>query len=68
MPQLESADDNPSFVTTMPAAHDHACVTIMEWDVTNQEYRIRKCSRALPQNAAAHLAQSWAAAMRLEIR
>lgn len=61
-------EDNPPYVTILPARFDQACVAIMKWSYTNQEYAISKISQAVTQNAAVHLAASWAAAMNMEIR
>lgn len=70
--QDASTDPNepgPDYVTVLPAVHpDKACVAIMSWNYSEHEYAIKKCSDAIPRNAAIHLADSWAAAMRLEIR
>lgn len=66
---MESYDEpGPDFVTIMPAIFNRACVVVMTWDYTEREYQIRKCSEAMSQSAAAHLAQSWAVALKVEIR
>jgi hypothetical protein len=65
---MDDDGDNPNYVTVLPAIHDHAVVAIMRWNYTGQEYEIQKCSQSLQRNAAEALAQSWAAALHLEIR
>ena len=61
-------EDNPDYVTLMPAIHDHRCVVVMRWNHGENEYQIYKCSDRMTKNAAEHLAQSWAAALGAEIR
>lgn len=65
---MADEDNNPDYVTILPARFDKSCVAIMQWNYTDQEYVIKKISEAVTNNAAVHLANSWAAAMKLEIR
>lgn len=61
-------EENRDYVTVLPATNDRACVAIMTWSYSDQDYTIKKISDAMPRNAALHLSDSWAAAMKLEIR
>lgn len=59
----------PDYVTVAPAVSvGRFCVLVMRYDARNDEYAIRKSSLALSQVAAKTLAESWAAALRLEVR
>lgn len=57
------------YVTVAPAVSvGRFCVLVMKYDARNDEYAIGRSSQALSQIAAKTLAESWASALRLEVR
>lgn len=63
-------DDNKDFVTLMPTIRpDLFLVAVMTWNTMDEEYVARKYSeKALHKQQAMSLAQSWAAALQVEVR
>lgn len=63
------AEDNADYITRLATASIHRqIVAVMKYDKPGDAYTISKCSAALSIRAAESLADSWAAALRLEIR
>lgn len=62
----------PDYVTVnravTPGNPSRFCVLLMKYHQQNDEYLAVKCSEALPEAAARALAQSWAAALQLDVR
>jgi hypothetical protein len=57
------------YVMVNPAVRPHKFnAVVMRFDHTSQEYVVFRISEALPESAARALAQSWAAAMHMEVR
>ena len=62
-------DDNPDFITIMACVNPHrGVVCIMHYRKDQDSYVQGKMSDALSLRAATALAESWAAALHLEIR
>lgn len=63
------AEDNPDYITLLACANPHRnVVTVMHYDKNDDSYVIKKCSDALSIRAAQALSESWASALKLEIR
>lgn len=62
--------DEPDYVTVLPHAKDpyRACVAVMRYHAHSDSYDIHKCSEAMKVKEAEALAESWAAALKVEIR
>lgn len=62
-------NQEPDYVTiSHTTTPGRFCVLVMTHDPRDDEYTIRKTSQALDETAARSLANSWAAALGLEIR
>lgn len=69
MPLPPFTEVNPDYITLLACTNPHrAIVAVMHYSKIDDSYTIGKCSDALSQRAAAALSESWAAAMKLEIR
>lgn len=67
--KLEKPEPTEDYVTTMQCVNpQRAVVAVMHYDKADDSYRIKKCSEPLSQKGAIALAESWAAALKLEIR
>lgn len=67
--KLVKIETDPDYITLMACVNpQRAIVAVMHYDKADDGYRIRKCSEPLSQKGAATLAESWAAALNLEIR
>lgn len=69
--KLEKPTDlaETDYVTTMQCVNpQRAIVAVMHFDKADDSYRVKKCSEPLSQKGAATLADSWAAALQLEVR
>lgn len=67
--KLERKLDDPDYVTTLACVNpQRAIVAVMHYDKADDSYRVKKCSEPLSQKAAIALADSWAAALHLEVR
>lgn len=64
-PPTEETD----YVTTLQCVNpQRALVAVMHFDKADDSYRVKKCSEPLSQKGAISLAESWAAALHLEVR
>lgn len=67
--ELDMEDNNEDYITLLPTVNtSRALVVIQHYDRANDTWVQKKCSDALSTRAAHALAESWAAAMKLEIR
>ena len=66
--KLERLNTDPDYVTTLACVNpQRAIVAVMHYTKAD-DYTIKKCSEPLSQKAAVALAESWAAALHLEVR
>ena len=67
--KLIKPEPTEDYVTTMQCVNpQRAVVAVMHYDKADDSYRIKKCSEPLSQKGAIALAESWAAALKLEVR
>lgn len=67
--KLEKPEPTEDYVTTMQCVNpQRAIVAVMHYDKTDDSYKMKKCSEPLSQKGAIALADSWAAALKLEVR
>lgn len=66
-PPKRSKDED--YVTVMACVNpQRALVAVMRYERSGDGYTMKRCSEPLSQRGAAALAQSWAAALGLEVR
>jgi hypothetical protein len=66
---LPNEEPQEDYITTLACVNpQRALVAIMHYDKHDDSYRIGKCSEPLSQRGAIALAQSWSAALGLEVR
>lgn len=66
---LKSAALDPDYVTTLACVNpQRAIVAVMHYEKSDDSWKMRKCSEPLSQKGAVTLAESWAAALKLEVR
>lgn len=69
MDETPKPEDNPDYITLLACINPHrAMVAVMTYDKPDDSYRGKKYSAVLSLRSAAALAESWAAALKLEIR
>lgn len=62
-------DDNNDYITLLATISPHKqIVAVMHYSKSQDSYQIHKCSEPLSTRGAAALAESWAAALKVEIR
>lgn len=67
--KLTKLEADPDYITLMACVNpQRAIVAVMRYEKADDSYRVRKCSEPLSQKGATALAESWAAALNLEIR
>lgn len=67
--KLEKPEVNEDFITTLACVNPQkAIVSVMHYDKPSDSYKMGKCSDPLSQKGALQLAESWAAALKLEVR
>lgn len=57
-----------SYVTLAPAMYSKRWMVVVMKEIRPEEYIQTRCSEAMKRGQAEALAQSWAAAMHLEVR
>lgn len=61
--------EETDYVTTLQCVNpQRALVAVMHYDKADDSYKVKKCSEPLSQKGAIALAESWAAALKLEVR